>query len=122
MWDIDFTGIGVEAITLLAEASLTAADEGKVAKISTEKEAGPCDAEDVFYGVISKYDQGGGVVALDRKGFKTVAYTGSIAPGYKELVANGAGGVKAPATPGAGRMYYVVSVDAGSGTLVMDLG
>ena len=122
MWDVDFTGIGVEAITLLAESSLTTADEGKVAKISDEKEAGLCTAEDVFYGVISKYDEGGGVVALDRKGFKTVSYAGVITPGYIELVADGTGGVKEPTTPGTGRMFHVVSVDSTNSVLVLDLG
>lgn len=97
MWDVDFTGIGVEPVTMLAASGLVAADEGKVAKVSAEKEADLCSAEDIFYGVISKVDLGGGVVALDHKGFKEVSYSGTITPGYKELVADGSGGVKEPA-------------------------
>ena len=98
MWDVDFTGIGVETVTLLAKTGLTVDDEGKVAKVSAEKEAGLCAAEDIFYGVISKVDLGGGVVALDKKGYKEVGCTGIITPGYKELVADAAGGVKEPGT------------------------
>ncbi|MBI4621049.1 MAG: hypothetical protein HY739_12960 [Desulfobacterales bacterium] len=97
MWEVDFTGIGVEDVTMLAAGGMVVADEGKVAKVSGEKKVDLCNAEDVFYGVIRKFDEGGGVVALTRKGFKEVSYSGTITPGRKELVANGNGGVKAPA-------------------------
>jgi len=122
MWDVDFTGIGVEDVTILAASGLVVGDEGKVAKVSGEKEADVCSAEDVFYGVISKYDEGGGVVAMARKGFKEVSYSGTITPGWKELVADGSGGVKEPATAGTGRYFHVVSVDSTAGTLMLDLG
>jgi len=96
MWDIDFTGIGVEDVTMLAGSGISADNEGHVAKISDEKEVDVCDAEDIFYGVIHKYDEAAGAVALSRKGYKEVGYTGTITPGYIELVADGSGGVKEP--------------------------
>ncbi|PKN67180.1 MAG: hypothetical protein CVU57_04305 [Deltaproteobacteria bacterium HGW-Deltaproteobacteria-15] len=123
MWDVDFRGIGAETVTLLAGIGISAANEGHVAKVSAvaAKTAEPCDAEDVFYGVIDKFDQGGGIVALQRKGFKEVGFTGPVALGWVELVADGQGGVKTPGVPGVGRKYHVVDLDP-AGTLVLDLG
>lgn len=125
MFDVDFTGIGIETVTLFADAELSADDVGKVCKVSADKTAGPCAAEDVFYGVLSQVDLGGvnPVAAVDWRGFKEVDFSGD-APGlgYVELVADGDGGVKTPAEAGTGRMYQVVSVDAVSGTLFVDLG
>jgi hypothetical protein len=122
MWGIDFSGIGVAVITLLSAVGLLPADEGKVGKLTASDTIGLCDAEDVFYGVIDKVDQSG-VSAVQRKGFKEVAFSGAApAAGYVELVADGLGGVKAPAVAGTGRMCDVVRVDAAGGTLVLDLG
>jgi hypothetical protein len=123
MWGIDFTGIGVAVITLLSAAGLVAADEGKVGKLSANDTVDLCDAEDIFYGVIDKVDLGGEVSAVQRKGFKEVAFSGAApVAGFVELVADGLGGVKAPAVAGTGRMYDVVRVDEAAGTLVLDLG
>lgn len=95
--DVDFEGIGKEVVTMHSAAGLVVADEGKVGKVSAEKTIGLCAAENNFYGLINKVDLGGGVSAVQRKGFATVAYTGAPALGLQELVANGAGGVKPPA-------------------------
>jgi len=95
--DVDFEGIGLEVVTMHSAAGLLVADEGKVGKVSDDKTIGLCAAEDNFYGLIDKVDLGGGVSAVQRKGFATVAYTGAPALGLQELVANGAGGVKPPA-------------------------
>lgn len=123
MWGIDFSGIGTAIITLLSAVGLVPADEGKVGKVSANDTIDLCDAEDIFYGVIQKVDLGGGVAAVQRKGFKEVTFSGAApSVGYVELVANGAGGVKAPAEADTGRMYDVVRVDAVGGTLVLDLG
>ncbi|HOS77599.1 MAG TPA: hypothetical protein PLL15_06110 [Syntrophales bacterium] len=96
--DVDFDGIGAVDITLKLASGLLATAEGKVGKISADKTIGLCSAEDIFYGVIKKVDPAGDVAAVQHKGFKVVAYTGSPNLGYQELVANGAGGVKPPAT------------------------
>lgn len=123
MWDVDFTGIGKETITLKADAALTAEAVGQVGKISAEATGGLCAAEDAFYGVIDVVDLGGGTCAMQRKGFKEVAYS-DAAPdlGLTELVADGNGGVKVPAAAGTGRIVDIVSLNATAGMLVMDLG
>lgn len=94
--DVEFEGIGEETVTMHSAVGLVAADEGKVGKVSAEKTVGLCAVENNFYGVIRKVDLGGGVSAVQRKGFAPVAYTGAPALGLQELVANGAGGVKPP--------------------------
>lgn len=121
MFGIDFTGIGVEAVTLLLDAIVTE-DVGKVCKISADKTVALCVAEDVFYGRVGHVDLDGETGTIDRKGFIEVSYS-AVAPtaGYVELVADGDGGVKTPAVAGTGRMYDVVSVDAGDSTLFIDL-
>jgi hypothetical protein len=116
MWDVDFTGIGVENVIMLAESALVAADEGKVVTVSADKEAGLCAAEDVFYGKLRKLDSGGGVVAVTRKGFVELAYTGSITPGRKELVADGSGGVKSPSV---GVQAYLVTGVEGDNNAIL---
>ncbi|MEN6359273.1 MAG: hypothetical protein ABFD59_04310, partial [Smithella sp.] len=68
MLDTDFEGIGKIVITMKTKAGLVAADEGKVGKISADKEIGLCAAEDVFYGVIDKVDPVGDVTAVQRGG------------------------------------------------------
>lgn len=95
--DVDFRGIGKNVVTMHSAAGLVVADEGKVCKVSAEKTIGLCAAENPFFGLIDKVDLGGGVTAVQNKGFAEVAYTGAPALGLQELVANGAGGVKPPA-------------------------
>lgn len=97
MLGVGFDGIGVETITLKSQAGLARTDEGKVGRLSADSEIGLCSAGDMFYGVIETVDLGGGVSTVQRKGFKTVAYTGAPAVGLQELVGNGAGGVMPPA-------------------------
>lgn len=98
MVDTDFEGIGKRVITLKTKSGVVAADEGKVGKISADREIGLCNAEEVFYGVIDKVDPAGDVTAVQNGGFKTVSYTGAPNLGWQELVANGEGGVKPPAS------------------------
>ncbi|OGV50940.1 MAG: hypothetical protein A2X49_15340 [Lentisphaerae bacterium GWF2_52_8] len=123
MWDVSFEGICLDGtVTFLAGSGVTVDNEGHVGKLSAAKTINVCSAEDVFYGVIGKVEEKAGVLALERRGMNPVPYTGTIAAGWKELVANGSGGVKPPATPGAGRMFHVVDVNATDGLLVLDLG
>jgi len=118
MLDVDFDGIGARTITLKSAAGLLATAEGKVGKISADKEIGLCAAEDVFYGVIEKVDLGGGVSAVQHGGFKTVTYTGAPGLGYQELVANGAGGVKPPATSVGTKASLVTGVVANNNAIL----
>ncbi len=124
MWGIGYEGIGVETVTLLLVAGILAADEGKVVKVGANDTVGLCVAEDVFYGVLDKVDLDGNMNAatVQRKGFRTIAYTGAPARGLQELVADGLGGVKPPAVAGTGVKYQVMNIDAAAGTLVVDLG
>ena len=121
LFDVSFKGIGCSGgVTFLAAAGVTAANEGHVAKVSAGQTVDVCDAEDVFYGVIRKVEDG--ALTLERDGFQEVSYAGTITPGWKELVADGSGGVKAPTTAGTGRFFHVVEVSADPKTLVLDLG
>jgi len=109
-------------VTFLAASGVTADNQGHVGKVSAAKTVDVCEAEDVFYGVVDGVDEDNGILSLERKGLNDVAYTGTITPGWKELVANGAGGVKAPTTAGTGRYCHVVDVNATDNILTLDLG
>ena len=108
-------------VTFLLDG-ITAEHIGQVCKISASNTVSLCDAEDVFYGRVGQVDLDGSAGAIERSGFIEVSYTGDApTPGYVELVADGAGGVKTPTTAGTGRMYDVVSVDTDDATLFIDL-
>jgi len=123
MWNLSFKGIGCSGgVTFLKGAGVTAANQGQVGKVSGNKTVDVCSAEDVFVGVIRKVEEKNGILALERDGFQEVSYTGTIAAGYKELVADGNGGVKAPASAGDGRHFHVVDVNTTDKRLTLDLG
>ncbi len=124
MFDVDFRGIGNSGlVTFLSATGVTKDDEGAVGKLSAAQTIDTCDAEDVFYGVIGVVEEDNGVLGLQRDGFKTeLPYTGTITPGWQELVANGAGGVKAPASAGTGRYFHVVEANSSDNLLTLDLG
>ena len=121
MFDVSFEGIGLDGTTsFLAGAGVTAANENQVGKLSAAKTIDVCQAEDVFYGVIGKVHEQDGCLALERRGINEVPFSGTITPGWKELVADGNGGVKKPSSAGTGRMFHVVEVN--DTTLMLDLG
>ncbi len=123
MFDVDFRGIANSgAVTFLAADGLTKENVGDVGKLSAAGTIGACDAEDIFYGVIDVVEEANGILGLERHGFKEVSYTGAITAGRQELVADGAGGVKAPGTAGTGQYYQVVAVNSTDGLLTLDLG
>ena len=123
MFDVDFRGIGCsDLVTFLAASGLTKDNEGQVGKLSAAQTVGVCTAEDVFYGVIGVVEEANGVLGLARDGYHEVPYTGTITAGWKELVAGGDGGVKAPATAGTGRYFHVVEVNSTNKLLILDLG
>ncbi len=91
MFDVGLSGIGKGgAVTFRAANGVTAGNEGHVGKVGDAKTVAVCQAEDVFYGVIEKVD--GDILAMERQGLNDVSYTGTIAPGWRELVADGSGG------------------------------
>ncbi|MCG8643334.1 MAG: hypothetical protein MI862_26645 [Desulfobacterales bacterium] len=123
MFDISFKGIGCSGgVTFLSGAGVTAANEGHVGKLSAGQTVDVCSAEDVFYGKIRKVEEANGALTLERDGYQEVSYTGTINPGWRELVADGSGGVKAPVTAGTGRHFHVVEVGTDPKTLMLDLG
>lgn len=107
-------------LTFMLDAAIVAADEGKVVKVSANGTVALCVAEDVFYGKLIQID-----TAPDAGAVRCctccvqVSYTGAPALNYVELVADGLGGVKPPAVVGTGRKMFVLTKDAGAGTLVM---
>ncbi len=97
--------------------------EGFPVKISANKTVSLCDAEDKFSGVLVSIEKDGYGV-LKETGYITLSYSGT-APNIgedTELVANGNGGVKVPATPNTGRLYRVVDVDTALHTITFRLG
>lgn len=90
---------------------------GQVCKINTEGKAAACAPGERFCGVTESLR--GGYAGVVLHGFVTVVYTGTgMAPGYINLVSNGAGGVKADA---AGMSYLVASVDTTEKTMMLEL-
>lgn len=123
MFDVSFDGIGTGGtVTFLKGAGVTVDNEDHVGKISGSRTVDACDAEDVFYGVIGRVDEENGILGLERKGMNEVAYTGAVSAGWVELVADGSGGVKEPATAGTGRTFHVVDVNETDSLLMLDLG
>jgi hypothetical protein len=100
MNDVGFDGIGVENVTMLIAAAIIAAGaaaEGKVCKVSANGTVDFCAAGNEFYGVVDKIATDGGCAAVQRKGFRTLAYTGNPGLNLQKLVGNGDGGVMPPA-------------------------
>lgn len=125
MWTVGFKDIGARFVTFLLGVGILAADQGKVCKPSANGTVDLCDAEDNFNGVLNQIELDGNMnsATVQDKGFvEDLPYTGAPGLGWQELVADGLGGVKPPAVAGTGRKLWVVSKDAGAGTLTVDLG
>ncbi|MBN2435589.1 MAG: hypothetical protein JXK07_10030 [Spirochaetes bacterium] len=122
MFTVNFSGIKDEP-SYLADSLQRGIDEDKVVKISTNLTVALCDEEDNFRGVVVTIDHGNEVCAVKERGYVTLPYTGS-APSVGEaveLVANGDGGVKTPASPDTGKRYPVVDVDTEANTVTFKL-
>lgn len=119
---IKLTGIK-ENPTLLADSLTRGTDEGKPVKISADVTAALPSAEDPFYGIIESIAEDNAVCVVKNTGIITLSYSGA-APNlnYSELVADGSGGVKSPATPGTGKKYFVLNVDETNTEVTFDLG
>ena len=119
---VKLTGI-IDNPTLLASSLTYGTDEGKPVKVSANKTAGLCSAEDPFYGSIESISEDNAVCVVKKRGIVTIIYTGT-APGlnYIELVADGSGGVKTPTTPGTGKKYFILDVDTTNTLVTFDLG
>jgi len=120
---VGFDGIGQRNVSF-ASSLTKGTDEEKVVRIhaTTPKTVILPSVEDKFMGVLKQIDAGDGVATVQVEGYVTLPYTGT-APGvgHKELVANGAGGVKTPATAGTGIYYWIVDGDATAQTVTLKL-
>lgn len=81
---------------------------GQVCKITDSGEVGICSENDRFCGTVQAMKDH--LVALQVRGFTSVAYSESMQVGWVKLSADGLGGVKADNTNGA--EYLVVQVDS----------
>ncbi len=112
MKQISFEEIGAVVATFQCDGAI---DCGAVVAISDSGTVEGCSAGDSFCGVALA--DSSDVVAVQMGGFCTVAYSGTLAVGYKVLAADGDGGVKVVTS--GGREMLVVSLDSTAGTAVV---
>ncbi len=108
-----FDGIG-EMVATLPTAEGVAG--GQTVKLDAEGRAAPCGAGERFCGVALEPKEG--FAAVQMGGFAELKCTdAAVTPGWAELCADGAGGVKSAGASGAGGAYLVVR--AGDGRAVV---
>lgn len=112
MKQISFEEIGAVVATFQCDGAI---DCGAVVAMSDSGTVEGCGDGDIFCGVALA--DSGDVVAVQMGGFCTVAYSGTLAVGYKSLQADGDGGVEVVSS--GGRSVLVVSVDSTAGTAVV---
>jgi|GEM_PF-1273674 len=120
--DVSFEGIKDDPSCLVSGLT-RGTDEGKPVKISDKKTVVLCSAEDPFRGIVETIDYDNQVCGVKEYGYVTLPYSGD-APSVGEsveLVANGSGGVKVPATADTGKKYPVVDVDTANTTVTFKL-
>lgn len=108
-----FEGIGAVVATFSAGDGVKG---GQVVKLTAADTVGACGDGDGFCGVAMEPRRGGAAVQL--KGFTQVPCTGTLGLGWCELVADGAGGVRAA---GAESGVRALVVSAADGTAVICL-
>ena len=105
--------IGHQSVTFPADGC----EEGTVCKMTNYCMVRGCSEGEPFLGVAEIVN--GYEAAVQVEGFVKVRYSGDHpSPGYKNLSADGNGGVKLDE---AGKGYWVVNVDRGSLSLIMKL-
>ena len=97
---ISYEGIGEVAATVRVSDAVKA---GMVVRVEENDLVCPCISGEEFCGVI--LNRNGDYGCMQVKGFVTVRFTGTMEPGWVNLIANGIGGVRA--------------VDSGMRTLVI---
>lgn len=119
---VSFDGI-MNDPSFLTDGLTFGTDEGKVVKISAAKTVSLCSAEDVFRGVVETIDRDNEVCGVKEAGYVTLGYSGSNPEvgESKELVADGNGGVKVPASSDTGKKYTIVDVDTTAKTVTFKL-
>ncbi len=109
-----FEGIGAVVATFSAGDGVKG---GQVVKLTAADTVGTCIDGDGFCGVAMEPRRGGAAVQL--KGFAQVPFTGTLSPGWCDLAANGAGGVRAAASGETGVKALVVSTDGGAAVICL---
>ena len=113
MRDISFEGVK-DFPTFYADGIKRSKDEGKPVKVSGPATVALCAAENMITGVIDTVDNDNAVCVVKTYGYVTLPASSAVSVGEAiELVADGAGGVKTPATAGSGKKYRVVNYGDG---------
>ena len=110
---VNFQGLHHFAATFTTDATITfdrSAPYGTTnhrapVKIVGDGQVALCDAEDTFDGVLARVEPDGSAV-VDMHG--SVEIAGVVGNGRTEVVADGAGGIKAPTTAGTGQFVKVL--------------
>ena len=118
----DFKGTLLEANLSMTSTGLTVGThENYPVKITADGQVGLPSIENKFFGVVRVIEDDA-ICSVQAKGVAELAYTGTVGVGLVELVANGSGGVKAPATPGTGIEYWVLRDDEDNDLVQIILG
>ena len=115
MKEISFEDIGGVVVTIRAEGAVA---KGKVVGMASKERVGVPAANEGVCGVALDVARDG-VASVQVRGFATVAYSGSLQPGWVSLVANGSGGVQKAGTGVTGHEFLLVSSDPQSRTAVI---
>lgn len=117
MKQVSFEEIGSVAATFHVQAGVKA---GQVVGLLSDGTVGACSAGERFCGVALSVASDG-VAGVQVGGFATVAVSGALTAGWKELVADGNGGVKAAGAGETGILCLVAAVDTQGDTAVLRL-
>ncbi len=109
-----YEGMGAVVATYSAG---DAVQGGAGVKLTAADTVGTCGDGDGFCGVAMEPRRGGAAVQL--RGFAQVPFTGTLNPGWCELAANGAGGVRAAASGETGVKALVVSAAGGAAVICL---
>lgn len=111
--EVSYEGIGGVAATFLAGEGV---ERGAVVGLTGPDTVGPCADGARFCGVAADRS-GDGFACVQVRGFVQASYSGEgVVPGWVDLAADGAGGVKKAA---GGASHLVVQVDEASRTAVL---
>lgn len=113
--ELSFEDIGSVVVTLRAE---TGVEKGHAVGLSGKERVGVPAANGQVCGVVLDVAEDG-MASVQVKGFATVAYSGSVTPGWVSLTANGSGGVQKAGADAAGHECLLVSTDPVSRTAVI---
>lgn len=121
MFEVSSRGIVADHAITMKHTGLTEADAGKPVKITGNMTAGLCADGDAVFGVLQNVKPD--ACGVLREGVVTLPYTGAApVPGFGQLSANGAGGVKVAAADNTGSLNYVIlETDATAGTVTFIL-